>query len=115
MFGFKILYSQQKYNFISKKHLYLKEKVMITLRGMAEESYINVFNYQCLTLLLYRYKYVDSYFPPNSLSLFFTFPFLYGKQIRRQPGPFTQMQICFLTKRKIENWPIYGQAYISVV
>ena len=63
MFGFKILYSQQKYNFISKKHLYLKEKVMITLRGMAEESYINVFNYQCLTLLLYRYKYVDSYFP----------------------------------------------------
>ena len=38
-----------------------------------------------------------------------------SKQIRRQPGPFIQMQICFLTKRKIENWQIYGQAYISMV
>ena len=26
-----------------------------------------------------------------------------------------QIQICFLTKRKIENLPIYGQAYIYMV
>ena len=38
-----------------------------------------------------------------------------SKQTQRQPGPFIQMQICFLTKRKIDNWPIYGQAYISTV
>ena len=25
------------------------------------------------------------------------------------------MQICFLTKRKLENWPVYGQAYVSMV
>ena len=27
----------------------------------------------------------------------------------------TQMLICFLTNRKIENWQIYGQAYISML
>ena len=32
-----------------------------------------------------------------------------------QPGPFIQMKICFLAKRKKENWQIYSQAYISVV
>ena len=26
-------------------------------------------------------------------------------------NPFDQMQICLLTKRKIGNWHIYGQAY----
>ena len=38
-----------------------------------------------------------------------------SEQKRRQPGPFMQMQICFLTKRKIENWQIYCQAFISKV
>ena len=37
-----------------------------------------------------------------------------SKQRQRKPGPFIQMQF-FLTNRKIENWQIYGQAYISLV
>ena len=40
---------------------------------------------------------------------------LVAKWYQKQPSPFLQMQICFLIKRKIENWQIYGQAYISMV
>ena len=40
-------------------------------------------------------------------SIFLTLLLLYNLQ----PNPFVQIQICLLTKRKIGNWHIYGQAY----
>ena len=31
---------------------------MITLRGMAEKGFSNVYNYQCLTLVLYIFTWI---------------------------------------------------------
>ena len=42
-------------------------------------------------------------------------PFSLFKQWWWQPGPFLQMKLCFLIKRKIENRQLYCPAYNSMV
>ena len=74
---------------------------------------------------------MDSYFPLNSLLFCYDewhcMPDILTLVIRDHKLKFImyimceslsqiiQMQICTLTKRKIENWPRYGQAYIAIV
>ena len=98
------------------------EQAKITLRGMAEHRFSNVYNYQCLTIvftwiLIFPLTPFPYYLLSSSYIAICNLETINGKskQYQKQPGPFIQKQICFFGKNKIENWKIYSQAYISVV
>ena len=84
---------------------------------MAEHKLSKVYNYQCLTKILCVFMWILTLplipFPSYSKSM----ENIDGKskQYQRQPSLFIQMQICFLIKRKNENWAIYSQALIPMI
>ena len=80
----------------------------------------NVYNYQCLTLVLYVYIFVELGWRVGDEDEW------HHDQIRVDVGlvptgvshdsaDIADILNSFLMKRKIENWQIYGQAYISMV